>query len=145
MIRIITVLLLLVACGKDDLARRQEPILDEMRLDFIAQCEKFDHKGCLAKADSMMIYAVAKDSLNSNDEVKAAGKCIHPINQVLIDESVLTDKLLKNLVFHEFGHCLLDAKHGTGVMMLTPVENIIPEGELWDAVVKELFDTNRGE
>ena len=77
------------------------------------------------------------------------GYCDDYSNTIVISKTIIDDPfLLKFVVYHELGNCILDYNHICDRMaIMNPAINFYPielYQQMWDRLVEDFFDKNRG-
>lgn len=165
-ILMITIALMMNACGEykrpeekaevspwDQYLGNNSLIADKIFDDFLQYCIKYESQKCFDNASQLNKITIVPMDAFANKRI--GGYCFKSMKYdvyeqkkvvvsrtVFIREDQLKSRHLKDAIFHELGHCLLDAKHDESEEIMNTERSSIDDKAQWENAVEELFEAN---
>ena len=125
--------------------------------DFIADCKRFHtDEMCHSNFNKIDYIGFATDKYVKNDDLKENANRLaicertnvgtsHEVRRITIISRDYEYTRLKTIVYHELGHCMLNAEHQLTGIMSSPIVPTQQAIENWDNYVTQLFTHDIGE
>ncbi len=140
------ILLVTISCGRAE--TDIDPRLEKDFKAFVDDCNYYSNSRCITKLRDglkMLVTEPGTVGVNSKTGAVVVGMCKESLGggrEVVIDSDYANKggTLLRTLIYHELGHCLLDREHDQDKVIMQKSLKMLEDENDWEPSVKELFD-----